>query len=551
MMNEPFDDERLSAYYDGEIAPAEQEAVREQVEASPKTQRELEEIGKLSAWIKELPGEHAPVEFRSRVMQAAERSMLLPMTDVPTSASRPSRRHVWWLGGAATVLASAAMLFVMTRGSGPTEQSPQAFGVAEGTLGLDVVSRKDASRSILDGTSSTFAMGESADADDSSVDAPKSAFGQPVASAENLDANAKTAAAPSLANTPASGMTRLEFNEDLKRPQIGAMVQALERRGENVSVVTLQVVDVQDGLENLRVLLARNDIPPAESGQTRRFLEETESDSDLKSREKVEEGLVREGVAEGRSSDQLVCVLVETDDELLTAALWELSQQPQFHELNLEAEPVELALLDAYLPEFKSGSSHRDRIARARAQPSPASPTPAEAPADESAPSKKLRKRPAKTDRVEDAPSKPGSQKASKARDSESERSLGKSNGGRSSGSSAAVSRQSQIALPSDALKTRFDDQSKDPRADFGRRSKNKDEDSVKLNRYYRKKPSSEPSEQPGKEDRSALQGAPGGPVRVLIVLVAGTLDKPAAKAKHRPRLPSDAPPVEASKPAV
>ncbi|MGQ0634574.1 MAG: anti-sigma factor family protein [Planctomycetaceae bacterium] len=106
-MTEPFAEEVLSAYFDGELPPEQRAQVERWLETSPRAQQTLAQMRQVSAGLRSLPRAELPAEFAAQVLQEAERQMLLPVA----AAARPPRPIRAWLF-AAGGLATAALLLV-------------------------------------------------------------------------------------------------------------------------------------------------------------------------------------------------------------------------------------------------------------------------------------------------------------------------------------------------------------------------------------------------------------------------------------------------------
>src|SRR5262249_30690895 len=105
-MKHPYSEEILSAYVDGELTDQERAEVEHWLESSPGARERLEDFRGLSRLFAGLPRTEVPQEFPTRVLQLAERRMLLP--EAGTSSTRRRR----WILGISGSLASAAVLLI-------------------------------------------------------------------------------------------------------------------------------------------------------------------------------------------------------------------------------------------------------------------------------------------------------------------------------------------------------------------------------------------------------------------------------------------------------
>jgi hypothetical protein len=109
-MKEPFSEEILSAYLDGEISPDERARVERRLERDPRAREQVEDFRRLSQIFAGLPRTELPASFAGEVLQLAERRMLIPEGSVRPARGRASR---WVLGAAASMAAAAALLLII------------------------------------------------------------------------------------------------------------------------------------------------------------------------------------------------------------------------------------------------------------------------------------------------------------------------------------------------------------------------------------------------------------------------------------------------------
>ena len=106
---EPFDDELLSAYVDGELAGAELAQVEQRLANDPQAKQLVDELRALSHQVQSLPQEAVGEDLRSAILQRAERAMLLGTAEqasMPPRNLSSARRWAW------AVMALAACLLL-------------------------------------------------------------------------------------------------------------------------------------------------------------------------------------------------------------------------------------------------------------------------------------------------------------------------------------------------------------------------------------------------------------------------------------------------------
>jgi len=396
-MNDKPSKELLSAYLDGEISPSQGPDIERHLDVSVESQQELAEYRRISELIQDLPVESAPPEFRTAVLHAAERQMLLPAGDPPEriSGARSVQVKRRWLftGG---LLASAAMLFLAVRFFEPTGPAPTGGSqdvamqdvamqdVAAASVSLEESdrrakslksSRRMAAADTAADTAATGRLGSSptqmgakqlGGAGSSAPRAPEVAgktTGFTKAGANKSLARKKSR----LAKTVSGGGSGLVFGSSLKNARVGEAVKALERSGDRVTVITLTVVDRRAGLDDLQILLARHQIPRV-PGQSR--AEKSSQHRRKKSKRDLKKQLpapLAKKPAAGRAvaaqpisgpkKGELVAVYVEATPGQLAGVLGELQRRKQFVGLNI-GRTVAVAQLDALT---RSGVSGRER----------------------------------------------------------------------------------------------------------------------------------------------------------------------------------------------
>jgi len=355
-MSSPTDN-LLSAYHDGELTGAERSVVEQQISERDEAKKELSEIKQISAMLKDLPRLSLPVEFPQQVLKGIEREMLIPSEtslearvrsntshqpialSSRSSASDSSPRR--WLIGAAAVLTSAAglMLMVTTFGDRPTsnpQRAPQLaseFGVpseanAVAFAAPGISGELDAGSPIAE--KDTPATGNKlALSDSSATGVRRGAPNGAAPAARMIESNRPPVAAFNAPRGVDSVASMFLDQATLKSAEIGDVVDALQTLDDEIAVVRLTVLDRQEGLNQLQLLFAKNQIDPDSAGPT---LEKTKSLAAKSSPSSNPDAAL--AADEGQ---QLMAVYVESNSEHLSAALHELSQNNLVQSLQVDS----------------------------------------------------------------------------------------------------------------------------------------------------------------------------------------------------------------------
>src|SRR3990172_2218102 len=100
-MNEKIPEDLLSAYFDGEVTPAERAQVEARLKGARPARHEREQSRRISSLVREM-GEtpaRAPSEFRAAVLHDIERQMLLGPPSQAVPLDRHALRRSRWLYG--------------------------------------------------------------------------------------------------------------------------------------------------------------------------------------------------------------------------------------------------------------------------------------------------------------------------------------------------------------------------------------------------------------------------------------------------------------------
>lgn len=202
-------DERLSAWLDGELSLADRAEFEKQLSESPELRQRLDELRKTSDLVKSLPKQAAPDELKSAVMRAVERETLLAPASGSQSGDGPRRNSVVVkLVSAAALIAVAVVLWI--------NRDPQQ---------------------------EQFVKQDEIKTDSQSV-APEHANEQQARVDDAVPREAVTA----------KGM--LLEKDQLTAANIGDFVKGLVRKGNSVAIVRLRVIDRQESIEALELVLS-------------------------------------------------------------------------------------------------------------------------------------------------------------------------------------------------------------------------------------------------------------------------------------------------------
>lgn len=292
-MSKHLSDERLSAYFDGEVTPEERAEIERLLDGSEEVKQELAEYRLLSKLLKELPRETVSQDLSVTVVQAV---------------GRPEPRRGWKIVCSLAALSAGLILMLkMTESGRPQREMADISGERQHFMGEG----EDASL-LSEMKSAEMKPGRGfADATQAkrfSVDDE----GGVIPQASKIPDSARNYG-KAMSEEPEKGLV-FDDLQKLRDADIGNMVTALEETTDGVNVVRLTVIDRQAGLSSLQVLLSRQKIPE----------EQAEGDSNVL-RKKIR----------GEPAEQLVAVYVVATSPQLEAALRELRNSEQFQQLEM------------------------------------------------------------------------------------------------------------------------------------------------------------------------------------------------------------------------
>jgi hypothetical protein len=294
-MSEPFSEELLSAYVDGELPPQVRAAVDRWLEKSPEAQQQVEDFRRLSRLFGDLPRTELPQEFAAEVLQLAERRMLLP----DAAAARGRRRFLRWAMAVAapTAVAAGLLLFlkisnrddavrnhIANRNNSDERAKRPGDGEPSDALVAQLEPRLREAGRPLEGEGAG-ALPPSAPAGGMGGGAKSGAAG-PAAAGSKLSA-AAVLGAPSSANNETDAQL-LAINQAMQE------IRASGAEDKLLSVVRVVVVDRAEGLVLLQKAFAANNIRV----ETREATQDKAADEAKPVAEANQEGLYIEAQAD-------------------------------------------------------------------------------------------------------------------------------------------------------------------------------------------------------------------------------------------------------------
>lgn len=392
----PVNDERLSAYFDGEASPDERAAVESLLDDSLAARRELDEIAQLSALLHSFPRETAPVELAANVQRQTDQMPLAAQLTSPASPARSLRRE-WTAAFSGAVVTAAALLLMaglVDRTSPLTRSTIARNELREIDLGSDRMTHeserllREAAAGRIDAVTDTPALAEfsgggglgaarfGVEAKDAKTEDPlmRRAVPQmmsPAApggvgaggAASNAPVAAK-AAPPAFMEAPSNqalGNTQLladngavqnfyvnntDFLNGLKVGEVYQFVPQVANNDNNVAVVDLAVLDVERGADQVRVLLSNNSIRPKVTGQP-------ESAEKMKAQQRMRDR------SQG-GNNELVVVYSVGPGEQLAKTLEDMSRHPDLFVGWAPQPPVQLVEAEDTAAQVDDTTSAKD-----------------------------------------------------------------------------------------------------------------------------------------------------------------------------------------------
>jgi hypothetical protein len=387
MTQEKHQRELLSAYLDGELSAEERLRAEQLLENSVGARREIDEFAELSELVRSLPAVSAPPELLPAILRRAERETLLPPAqEQPAAAANApavavdvaTKRRRARLAAAATLAATAAAIVVTIQWLPQWTSDPADATVAEhrsaspaGAYSADARNHRVALQSTPATSAARMdaadAAPEAALAGDSSA---SSGGADPALKRETPGAasgEGRIAGGPRLRSSVGSteSANALSLDADaLEHVQPGDVLQYFDTTDTKVTTYVVTVVDVTQALNQMQVLLARNDIPARMTPAAR---DEAAERAPATGEDKRRRNADRDGDAAEKSPDvaqsgRLFAVYVETTPDRFTSALRDLLHDEQFAQLQPKP-PVDEGQIEI----AETGQSRRQLFEQERA----------------------------------------------------------------------------------------------------------------------------------------------------------------------------------------
>lgn len=330
MNRDDFQDELLSAWFDGETTAEESAAAENLLAESPAARRAVLEFAQLSAWIRELPagsragdGGIAAVAAPAAGNGAASGSGGGPAELARSSSSRLDPETMG--RGRATVRAAAVP--ASDRRPHGRRSAGVAVGLAAATLLVCVGllwRTGDHATQLADATRGPAAEFAPPEVREQPADIAMSEGWESYANAKPLPAAPASELLASRGGGNAFRRESAAMRFARRRPEAGEVLQLVEQGGDGLRLVEVSVVDVQQAAGVLEVLLTKNAIPPAPDAD----------DDQLRSRE----------AHRTDRDEELVAVYVETTEQQFSAVLEQIAREPVVVSLQSDAPIVAMAV---------------------------------------------------------------------------------------------------------------------------------------------------------------------------------------------------------------
>lgn len=284
-MHPPVPEELISAYFDGEVTPEERAQVELLLDNSADLRQYLDDTSKLSALLHSFPRETTPTNLATNVRNRIEASPVKHLPPPVPAAPKRSYRREWIASLVGSVITAAAcfIAFYVGVNSQLSNNAQMAHRESRSRAENHLTAMDDSVRFSKDAPAAAKQT-ESLMAK-AGIRPPSAAPHEPgehkeqlaemqsaVASTESkLHRESEEMPFDAASQFPdgVGGFEPPELSDFLKGLEKGQMVSKRVIGANNaVAVMNLTVLDIEKGADDVRILLQKNDIPPAETEAT-------------------------------------------------------------------------------------------------------------------------------------------------------------------------------------------------------------------------------------------------------------------------------------------
>jgi len=316
-MSQESPNESISAYFDGEASPRERAVVQRALRESLVARRELAEIASLSGLLHSFPHDLAPVELVVNVQKQMNQISPVFMPVVASTDRKNSLRREWTSAVLGAVVTAAAVILTFDFVKMTELENSPVTAQSEQKSGGDVARGKARLRP-------------------STISASTPLLNDSV-TLNGLDVNPDLAANLALAENgyQSHSVNNSLFINGLKRGEVYQLVPRMADLSSSVAVVYVRVVDLEQGANEIQLLLAKNFIQPRLSGTT-----------SVLNRQNSPSSTVTSGAGEW------IAVYANAPGEQLAKTLEEISSHPDLFPTSWKSQPP------LQLPVEENSSNH-------------------------------------------------------------------------------------------------------------------------------------------------------------------------------------------------
>lgn len=395
IMNPQSSDELISAYFDGEVSPEERAAVERLLAESEDAQRELNETSRLSALLHSFPRESAPADLAENVLQqtsqleiprvapvrssrnvwrelraalisavstAAVLIVIWNIFDVPNEARHPLAQLDRAKEAVNAPFGAPPSLGVPTSDAGPVPASApllaetlhnqqrfemakvdsMASGPGAANSGRDTKAAPAVEPPVAVQVDQTQTIASTLPEQKPGAARKMAAVpAMPAVAAKPPGAPLEAAAAMTVADAAIADVEEVDsevklsndrFLEGLQAGKVLKYVPQPADPASNVAVVDLQVVNIEDGLEEIQKMLQKHSIRQINDGANRDGRAKQEDKEEKKKKEAIEAEL-----------NELVFIYAFAPGERLAHALQDVNLHPDLFPKWSSAQPLQIA----------------------------------------------------------------------------------------------------------------------------------------------------------------------------------------------------------------